>query len=1022
MPCLRSQQRRAIFQPAEEPAQRRTLHEHNPRQIRVSSDPGDAHVTRYLPQLNDISEWEESIAERARPSWADADPIRLKENKYLWTMKPIGQYPSPAEYKSLATREVLDDPITGMPITPVAEEAATGAPANGQLMTRIEKMGVLNGSIECIVGETIGAPIEDTILSEDIDGDALTTNLATPVSETLEKSTVHPSFSPAESPLDTPVDELLTDSVITHLNAPGADTPLHQPQSPPATAVTDGRAPKKRTAVTRDFVAMLKSLPDPKSRRYDVQQLKRVVELAISHSAKRGEDEVALSLVYYWSGISNDDFKLSLIHNIGRDDADHSLQLALKTMLRHSIDDASKWYGSLSADRARALTHENSESELSSAQSFEAEPTGRTPFKTADIYRDTSGPKLEEAFVSGKTNTAPLKRPKKPCPINETSFKRRREWEADPTLGENLQKKRARFSQTMPAENDEAAPKSSSLRPKRGEEINIMQPYTMGGRARNRRNSLASRSSATDAAEDSSSTPDVRGVINERQKRHQPAKRPQRANEELGVDPNQAVDSDVSNSVYSVCVNDWTADYPPRLMPDQVEPPENSDNCYKCDRGGNLLCCDTCSNAFHFRCVRPAMDPKNPPKGEWHCMSCVVRNCATEMIRRAHDETKTEFRPPTDIKDYFAGVGERVQYDSGHLGEQRYYETVPHLPRLTKAPKQAGVPAYNDPNLLRLMENGQVILCTRCGLSSENVRPIIRCDYCPSRFHLDCLDPPRANPPDPSKGWMCPNHVRSDEMIVSKMVEGRLQERRVRRPKNCVAVDVDILTTDDPRETTFDEDWREKRARLPAGDIVLDFVGVVREKKQQREREYFDNVAKTAITIARQLTKEHLSSMSASSDAGELPVELEHQIKNAIESMRTGTVPEEQFDAAATFSASIMEARLLFPRSASPLLFRLRKHSPPPSMMSLLPKKKLRLLSQMLLLIFRSVTKSPPPPLPMPRLDLARMKPLPWLLAINLFLDPHASRSPPRPLLGHLELPSLAFPMENFFLGPGRLR
>lgn len=294
------------------------------------------------------------------------------------------------------------------------------------------------------------------------------------------------------------------------------------------------------------------------------------------------------------------------------------------------------------------------------------------------------------------------------------------------------------------------------------------------------------------------------------------------------------------------------------------------------------------------------MDPKNPPKGEWHCASCVVRNCATEVIRRAHDVTKTEFRPPTDIKDYFAGVGERVQYDSGHLGEQRYYESVPHLPRLTKAPKQAGVPAYNDPNLLRLMENGQVILCTRCGLSSENVRPIIKCDYCPSRFHLDCLDPPRANPPDPSKGWMCPNHVRSDEMIVSKMVEGRLQERRVRRPKNCVAVDVDILTTDDPRETTFDEDWREKRARLPAGDIVLDFVGVVREKKQQREREYFENVAKTAITIARQLTKEHLSVAGASSDEGELPAELQHQIKNAIESMRTGTVPEEQFDAAAS--------------------------------------------------------------------------------------------------------------------------
>lgn len=585
MPCLRSQQRWAIFHPAEEPAKPRTLHENNPRQTRVSSDPGDAPTTRNLPPLNDIREWEEPIAERARPSRADADSIRSKENKYLWTMKPIGQYPSPAEYKSvgltpppkhvlkrakLATRNVLDDPITGMPITPVAEEAAMGAQEHDQVMTGIEKMSALNGSIECIVGETIGAPIEDTILSEDIDEDALTTNLATPVSEALELSTLHPSFSPAETPLDTPVDELLTDPVLTHLNAPDADTPLHQPQSPPATAVVDGMAPKKGNAVHRDFVAVLKSLPDPTSGRYDVQQLKRVVELAISHSAKRGEDEVALSLVYYWSGISGDDFKLSLIHNIGRDDPDHSLQLALKTMLRHSIDDASKWYESHSADRARALTRENSESELSSAQSLEAEPLGRTPFKTADIYRDTSGPKLEEAFVSGKTNTAPLKRPKKPCPINETSFKRRREWEADPTLGEDLQKKRARFSQAMRAEPDEAAPESSSLRPQRGEENYIMQPYTMGGRVQQRRVSITSKSSATDAAEDSSSTPAVQRAMNERQKRHQLAKRRERAKENLGMDPNQAVDSDFSNSVYSVGVNDWTADYPSRLTPDQV--------------------------------------------------------------------------------------------------------------------------------------------------------------------------------------------------------------------------------------------------------------------------------------------------------------------------------------------------------------------------------------------------------------------------------------------------------------------
>ncbi|KAJ5122329.1 hypothetical protein N7448_003461 [Penicillium atrosanguineum] len=83
MSCLRSQQRWAIFQPAEEPAKPRTLHENKPRQARVSSDLCNVRTTNNLPPLNDIREWEEPIAERARPSWADADSIRSKENKYL---------------------------------------------------------------------------------------------------------------------------------------------------------------------------------------------------------------------------------------------------------------------------------------------------------------------------------------------------------------------------------------------------------------------------------------------------------------------------------------------------------------------------------------------------------------------------------------------------------------------------------------------------------------------------------------------------------------------------------------------------------------------------------------------------------------------------------------------------------------------------------------------------------------------------------------------------------------------------
>lgn len=607
MRWLRSQGRRAISQPADEPAPRK-LQENNPRQTRAnSSEPGNAPTIKCTSPLSDICEWEESTAERARPTWADADSISSKENKYLRTMKPIGQYPSPAEYKSvgltpppkhvlkrakLATREG-DGPITGIPITPVAEEGTMEVHDNDEVMSGIEKpVAALNGSIEYIGEETIGDSIEDTILNGDIDEDALTTNLATPISEALDShpQSLHPSYSPEQTPLDTPVDELLTDPVLTapetHLTAPDTDTdtPLHQTQSPPVTAVADGMTPKNGKTMGRDFVAVLNSLPTPTSGKYDVQSLKHVVELAVSQAAKRGDDEVALSLVYYWSDVSGDDFKLSLIHNIGCSNTDHNLVLALKTMLRHSVDDANEWYKSYSAVRARTLTRQSSDSDLSSAKSLEAEPLGQTPFKVADIYRDTTGPKLEEAFVNGKTNTAPLKRPKKPCRVNENSFKRRREWEADPSLEENLQKKRTRLSKDAPAEADEVAPESSSVRPKRGDPNNIEQPYTMGRQARERRrHSLPAAGTAADEVEvptmaPPTSAPRTQRTIKERQRQKEKGKQLQEDKDRrvggngrarsLSVD--HALDSDASNSCYSVRVNDWTAGYPRRLMPEEV--------------------------------------------------------------------------------------------------------------------------------------------------------------------------------------------------------------------------------------------------------------------------------------------------------------------------------------------------------------------------------------------------------------------------------------------------------------------
>lgn len=317
---------------------------------------------------------------------------------------------------------------------------------------------------------------------------------------------------------------------------------------------------------------------------------------------------------------------------------------------------------------------------------------------------------------------------------------------------------------------------------------------------------------------------------------------------------------------------------------------------------GELLCCDTCENAFHFECLRPAVDPENPPQGEWYCPRCGVRNSLTTAIAHGrHKKRKTEYSPPTEIKEYFVGVGEAevtLSNIAKDVKNHRTYKRVPHIPRLTKPAKMGTETPYNDPNLLKMMENGHVILCDGCGRCTDNVRPIIRCDYCPSRFHLDCLDPPLADVPRPYRGWMCPRHIRPDEAIVTKMVDGRLQERRVRRPKHTVAsIDIEPIPYDDVNESTFDDDFRESRHMLPAGDIVLDFISAVRQRTARQNKEFFAGITETCLNLTRSLVEERLAQTSTAS-AKEVTASIAPQITEAVENLQTGKSSKGDYDAA----------------------------------------------------------------------------------------------------------------------------
>eukprot|EP00962_Isochrysis_galbana_P014278 scaffold4085_cov113-Isochrysis_galbana.AAC.3 len=52
------------------------------------------------------------------------------------------------------------------------------------------------------------------------------------------------------------------------------------------------------------------------------------------------------------------------------------------------------------------------------------------------------------------------------------------------------------------------------------------------------------------------------------------------------------------------------------------------DECFYCEDGGNLLCCDGCPKTFHLECLVPPMREADLPDGDWYCPFCVGKGSA----------------------------------------------------------------------------------------------------------------------------------------------------------------------------------------------------------------------------------------------------------------------------------------------------------------------------------------------------------------------------------------------------------
>ncbi|KAL4750473.1 hypothetical protein BDW72DRAFT_112068 [Aspergillus terricola var. indicus] len=309
-----------------------------------------------------------------------------------------------------------------------------------------------------------------------------------------------------------------------------------------------------------------------------------------------------------------------------------------------------------------------------------------------------------------------------------------------------------------------------------------------------------------------------------------------------------------------------------RLTPSLTdEPAENNDFCRQCEKSGRLLCCDGCVYSYHFSCLNPPLDPANPPEGDWFCPKCSVSRSLNTLLGGMEKTPGRDFALPNKIRDFFAGV---------RTSEDGKYEEVASLPRINpRAARGSRTGRYDDPFLLRITDaKGKLIVCVKCGQTTNGRRPIIQCDFCPCAFHMDCLDPPLAVPPTQRVGsdrlyhtWMCPNHALHDMCYPVRDEEGYETMKRIRRPKNPRFIDVEILPENEEEENLEDEEKEGITYRVSEKGIKLNFIERVKREnetaaaKKAAEKRYFE-YAKSKVDAVTSEAKAFFASQKPADD------------------------------------------------------------------------------------------------------------------------------------------------------------
>ncbi|KJR87818.1 uncharacterized protein SPSK_07205 [Sporothrix schenckii 1099-18] len=310
---------------------------------------------------------------------------------------------------------------------------------------------------------------------------------------------------------------------------------------------------------------------------------------------------------------------------------------------------------------------------------------------------------------------------------------------------------------------------------------------------------------------------------------------------------------------------------------------DNDDYCASCSGSGDLVCCDGCTRSFHFNCVDPPVHEDRDLPDEWFCNVCIARRNPASLTRYTgvfgallnimEQRNSSAFSLPSETRNYFEGVktGTEGEYEDivvTGTSRTRFVES-PHLaPGI--GPKSLPTCIFcsilscdshqsfrkrnydEAPDFFRIRDNdGNPVLCHICNSSAQDNRPIIPCAYCGLWWHIDCLDPPMANPPV-LRNWRCPAHT---DDILAKLPGQLGPAHRFRKIKGAPVVKPSysrgminngfIEFTSDDDSSDSQSGWKHvqtfgRMQRIGARGVELDFLEQIRREqntgKQRRAR------------------------------------------------------------------------------------------------------------------------------------------------------------------------------------------